>query len=118
VRLPLPPDAMLSLPGVPPSSDINTLHSHTPVKATTGGKEQLAAVTHPAAHVEDTGGGAAGGGAAGGGVAGGGTGATAATTTGADAAAGAAATAGAASGAGSSECSAATDSGAGSLADS
>jgi hypothetical protein len=49
----MPADAMLSLPGVPPSSDIKALHSHTPVKAIIDGKEQLAAVTHPAAHVED-----------------------------------------------------------------
>jgi hypothetical protein len=53
-----PPDAMLTLPEVPSSSDIKALNSHTTVKATTDGKEQLAIVTHPraVAHVEDDGG--------------------------------------------------------------
>jgi hypothetical protein len=56
--VPLPADAMLILPEVPSSSDIKALHSHTTVKATTDGKEQLAIVTHPraVAHVEDDGG--------------------------------------------------------------
>ena len=54
-EVPLPAEAMLILPGVLPSSDIKALHSHTPVKATTDGKEQLATVAHPAAaaRVED-----------------------------------------------------------------
>ena len=43
---PTPADAMLILPEVPSSSDIKALHSHTTVKATTDGKEQLATVTH------------------------------------------------------------------------
>jgi hypothetical protein len=38
-----------------PASDIKALPSHTPTKATTDRKEQLATVTHPAAHVEDGG---------------------------------------------------------------
>jgi hypothetical protein len=36
-----------------PTSDIKALPSHTPAKDTTDRKEQLATVTHPAAHVED-----------------------------------------------------------------
>jgi hypothetical protein len=37
----------LILTKVRPTSDINALPSHTPAKATTDGKEQLAAVSHP-----------------------------------------------------------------------
>jgi hypothetical protein len=39
--------------GVRIASDIKVLPSHTPVEATADRKEQLATVTHPAAHVED-----------------------------------------------------------------
>jgi hypothetical protein len=48
-----PSDLRTTLPEVRPASDIKDLHSHTPAKATTDGKEQLAAVAHPTAHVED-----------------------------------------------------------------
>ena len=44
---------MLILPGVVPASDIKDLSSHTAANATSDRKEQLATVTHPAAHVED-----------------------------------------------------------------
>src|ERR1700675_4630101 len=46
VMFPLPPDAMLSLPGVAPVSDIKDLSSHTHDKATSGHKEQFRTVTH------------------------------------------------------------------------
>jgi hypothetical protein len=44
---------ILLLTKVGPASDIKDLPSHTSAKAATDGKEQLATVTHPAAHVED-----------------------------------------------------------------
>jgi hypothetical protein len=47
-------DCVVGLVGARPASDIKALPSHTPAKATTDRKEQLATVTHPPAHVEDT----------------------------------------------------------------
>jgi hypothetical protein len=44
-----PSDLRTTLPEVRPASDIKALPSHTPAKATTDRKEQLAAVAHPAA---------------------------------------------------------------------
>src|ERR1700686_4387108 len=43
-----PSDLRTTLPEVIPASDIKALPSHTPAKATTDRKEQLATVTHPA----------------------------------------------------------------------
>src|SRR5450631_2225299 len=40
-----PPDLRTTLPEVRPASDINSLPSHTPAKATTDGKEQLEHLT-------------------------------------------------------------------------
>src|ERR1700730_5163650 len=42
-----PSDLRTTLPEVRPASDIKALPSHTPAKATTDGKRQLAAVAHP-----------------------------------------------------------------------
>src|ERR1700693_3403799 len=46
IEVPMPADAMLSLPGVAPISDIKDLSSHTHDKATSGHKEQFRTVTH------------------------------------------------------------------------